>query len=235
MTHEAHYHRFSDRLLAAAALLLATVVGLPAGVVSGSRRRGLIPSTLRLVSVAGLSLPPLLTSLVLALLAARTGWFPIGGMYSLDAARMSGLGRLLDLAWHLVLPTVALALPLAATIERLQAQAMAEALSAPFIMSAIGRGISRRRVIWWHAFRAAIKPVASVYGIIVGSLLSGSFAVEIVTAWPGLGRLMYEALLGRDIYLVAGCAAVGTVFLAIGSLMSDVALAAADPRLREAS
>ena len=136
-------------LLAVAALLLATGVGVPLGVVSGSRRAGPVASTIRSVSVVGLSLPPLLTSILLALLAARTGWFPIGGMTS------------------------------------------------------------------------------------VGSLLSGSFAVEIVASWPGLGRLMYEALISRDVHLVAGCAAIGSLFLACGNLLSDVGLAAADPRLRE--
>ena len=83
------------------------------------------------------------------------------------------------------------------------------------------------------ALRPALKPLASVSGLIVGSVLSGSFAVEIVTAWPGLGRLMYEALVSRDVELVAGCAAFGSILLALGTLASDLLLAAADPRLRE--
>ena len=220
-------------LLAAAALLLATGVGLPLGVVSGSRRAGPLASTIRGVSVVGLSLPPLLTSILLALLAARTGWFPIGGMTSLGAVDLSGVGRLADVGWHLVLPAVALALPIAATLERVLARSMRETLNEPFILAALARGISRRRVVWRHALRVAIRPVAGIYGIIVGSLLSGSFAVEIVTSWPGLGQLMYEALMSRDVHLVAGCAAIGSLFLAFGNLLSDAVLAAADPRLRE--
>ena len=220
-------------LLAAAALLLATGIGLPLGVVSGSRRAGLLASTIRGVSVVGLSLPPLLTSILLALLAARTGWFPIGGMTSVGAAELSGAGRLADLFGHLVLPAVALALPIAATLERLLARSMTETLDEPFILAALARGISRRRVVWRHALRVAIRPVAGIYGIIVGSLLSGSFAVELVASWPGLGQLMYEALISRDVHLVAGCAAIGSLFLACGNLLSDVGLVAADPRLRE--
>ena len=81
----------------------------------------------------------------------------------------------------------------------------------------------------------ALRPVFGVYGIIIGSLLSGSFVVEIVSAWPGLGRLMYDALLARDVQLVAGCALAGAVFLAIGNLISDVELFASDPRLRSES
>ena len=220
-------------LLAAVALVLATALGLPLGVLSGSRRTGPLPSAIRAVSVVGLSLPPLLTSILLALLAARTGWFPIGGMTSLGAAGLGGAGRLADLGWHLVLPAVALAVPIAATLERLLARSMAETLGEPFILAAFARGISPRRVVWRHAFRVAIRPVAGIYGIIVGSLLSGSFAVEIVASWPGLGQLMYEALISRDVHLVAGCAAIGSLFLAFGNLLSDVGLASADPRLRD--
>src|SRR5258705_1230142 len=76
----------------------------------------------------------------------------------------------------------------------------------------------------------SLRPVASVYGLVIGTLLSGSFAVETITAWPGLGQLMLDALRARDVYLVAGCAAAGSVFLAIGTMLSDTALALVDPR-----
>ncbi len=221
-------------VLALTALALATVVGLPLGILSGSRRRSAAAAVVRGLSVLSLSLPPLLTSLVLALLAARTGWFPVGGMGSFDAAEMSRIARLGDLVWHLTLPAIAIAIPIAAVLERLQSRSLAETLEQPFILSAFGRGVPRQRVVWIHALRIAIRPVVAVYGIVVGSLLSGSFAVEIVMAWPGLGRLMYEALAARDVYLVAGCAAAGAVFLACGTLVADLAQAAADPRLREA-
>lgn len=220
-------------VLAATALFVATIVGIPLGVIAGSSRMAPLVSTIRSVSVLGMSLPPLLTSLLLALLAARTGWFPIGGMTSLRAVDPSLSARLVDIGWHLVLPAVALALPVAATLERLLAQSMRETLDEPFILAAVARGIPRRRIVWRHALRVAIRPVAGIYGVIVGSLLSGSFAVELVTAWPGLGRLMFDALMSRDVQLVAGCAVIGSLFLACGNLLSDLGLAAADPRLRE--
>lgn len=219
--------------LAVAALIIGTLGGLSLGVVTGSARGGPLPALIRLLSVLALSLPPLLMSLLLALLAARTGWFPVGGMASLDAEELGSLARAADFAWHLVLPALALALPLAATLERLQAQSLAETLTEPFIRAAEARGVPRARVVWRHALRVAATPVVAVYGILVGSLMSGSFTVEIVTAWPGLGQLLYEALLARDIYLVAGCAAVGSLFLALGTLVSDVLVAFADPRLRD--
>ena len=96
------------------------------------------------------------------------------------------------------------------------------------------RGVAPRDVILRHGWRVSLRPICAVYGLAIGALLSGSFAVEFVTAWPGLGRLMYEALRARDIYLVAGCAAMGGLLLALGSLAGDLLLAAADPRVREA-
>lgn len=219
-------------LLAVAALLLSTLIGLPAGIVTGSRRNGLFPTLLRGLSLVFLSLPSLVTSLVLVLVAARTGWLPVGGMASMDAAGAGGLLWLADVGWHLVVPAVAIALPIAAMIERVQSQAMAVALAEPFALAATARGVPRRRLVWRDALRASVGPVASTYGFVLGALLSGSFVVEVVTAWPGLGLLMYDALRARDLYLVAGCAAAGSAFLALGTLVSDLALAWADPRLR---
>src|SRR5207302_4951532 len=130
-------------------------------------------------------------------------------------------GLTLDLLQHLVVPAAALALPLAAMFERLQAQAMSETVSQPFVLATIARGVPRARVIWRDALKAALRPVAAVYGLIVGTLLSGSFVVEVMTSWPGLGRLMLDALRARDVYLVAACAGTGALFLAIGTLFSD--------------
>ena len=219
-------------ILALTALILATGVGLPLGIVTGSRRGGALPSAIRAVSLVLLSMPPLLTSLLLVFVAARTGWFPIAGM------RSPGVppgGALLDLLHHLVLPAAAIGLPLAAMLERLQSQAMSEVVGEPFVLAAIARGVPRSRVVWRSALKAALRPVASVYGLIVGTLLSGSFAVEVISAWPGLGTLMLGALRTRDIYLVAGCAGAGALFLAFGTLFSDVALAIVDPRASEAA
>ncbi|HEX3704669.1 MAG TPA: ABC transporter permease [Vicinamibacterales bacterium] len=217
-------------VLAFTALAMATLIGLPLGIITGSRRSGLLPDLIRIVSVTLLSMPPLLTSLFLVFLAARTGWLPIGGMGgSPDAAG----GRFLDVVRHLVIPAAALAMPLAAMFERMQSQAMSETIGQPFVMAALARGVPRSRVVWRGALKAALRPVTSIYGLVIGTLLSGSFAVEMITSWPGLGRLMLDALRARDVYLVAGCAAAGSVFLAAGTLVSDAALALVDPRAAE--
>ena len=217
-------------ILGAAALAFATLVGLPLGIVAGSRRGGILPSLIRSTSLVLLSTPPLLTSLLFVFLAARTGWLPIGGMRS--AVAPAG-GATIDLLTHLIVPAAAIALPLTAMLERLQAQAMSDTVGEPFVLAAFARGASRPRIVWRDALKPALRPVASVYGLMVGTLLGGSFAVEVITAWPGLGRLMLDALRARDVYLVAGCAGTGALFLACGTLISDLALGLVEPRARD--
>jgi ABC-type dipeptide/oligopeptide/nickel transport system permease component len=205
-------------ILALSALALATLLGIPLGIVTGSSRGGALTHATRAMSVLLVSMPPLLTSVALVFLAARTGWLPVGGM---------GTVR------HMVVPVLALALPLAAMFERLQAQAMGDVIRQPFVVATLARGVPYSRIVWRDGLKAAMKPLASIYGLMVGTLLSGSFAVEIVTSWPGLGLLMLRALQARDVYLVAGCAAVGSIFLAVGTFLSDAALAFVDPRTTE--
>ena len=176
-------------------------------------------------------MPPFVGSLALVLLAVRTGWLPAGGMTSGDGS--TGIDLAVDLLWHLPLPVLALALPLGATFERLQSQSLGEALAEPSVQAARARGVPERQIVRRHAWRLAVKPVAAVGGLAFGALLSGSFVVEMVTAWPGLGRLTYDALRHRDLDLVAGCAAAGTLLLAIGLLASDLVIAWSDPRVRD--
>ena len=107
---------------------------------------------------------------------------------------------------------------------------MPRPLAEPCVRAAAARGVSSGRLIWRHAWKLSLKPVLAIYGIVIGALISGSFVVEYVVAWPGLGALMYDALVARDAYLVAGCAAAGSLALGAGILASDIALAAVDPR-----
>jgi peptide/nickel transport system permease protein len=221
-------------LLAVTALLLATVTGLPLGILTATRPRSVAARLVRGASVVALSLPPMLLALGLAVLAARTGWLPIGGMRS--AVPMPGtLAAMADIARHLVVPALALAIPVAALFERLQSRALAATLREPCLVAAATRGVPGARLHFVHGLRLSITPVASLYGVVAGGLLGGSFTVEIVTSWPGLGRLLYEGLISRDLYLVAGCAAVGAVFVAAATLTSDLVAAWNDPRLREAA
>jgi len=218
-------------VLATIALLIATAIGIPLGIYSGTTT-GVGRSIIRVMSVIGLSVPPLIGSLALVFLAARTGWFPVGGMTSAAGGEMSWGLWLADLASHVPLPALALAIPMAATLERLQSQAIAAASRQPFVAASRARGVDRTRAIVHHAWPVSLRAVLGLYGVMIGGLFSGSFVVEVVTSWPGLGRLMFDALKARDLFLVAGCAATGALFLAAGTLFADLLLAYADPRVQ---
>lgn len=219
-------------ILATVALLLATAVGVPLGIYSGTRTRGPGRWLVRAISVLGISVPPLIGSLLLVFIAARTGWFPVGGMSSSAGLDLTWMSWLADLARHLPVPALALGIPLAASLERLQSQAIESASREPFVAASRARGLERAQALWRHAWPVSLRPVLGLYGVMIGSLFSGSFVVEVVTSWPGLGRLMFDALKARDLFLVAGCAATGALFLAVGTLIADLLLAWSDPRVR---
>ncbi len=200
--------------LASLALVMAAAVGLPLGVLTASRPG--IAAAIAPISIALVACPPILAVLGLLLLAVETGWLSIApGSYAV--------------------PTLALALPIAAMLERLQSRAMIETLASPDLVAAAARGVPRGRLVWVHAARQSLRPVLGVAGAVVGTLFSGSLAVEMVTSWPGLGRLLFDAVAGRDLFLAAGCAMVGAFLVALSNLFADIARALIDPRVREAA
>lgn len=218
-------------VLATFALAIATLIGIPMGILTGTRR-GPLRSLLRTLSLVALSVPPLIGSLALVFVAARTGWFPVGGMTSSSGVDVTWAAWLADLARHLPMPALALAIPMAAALERLQSEAIESASREQFVSASRARGVDRLRSILRHAWPVSLRPVLGLYGVMIGSLFSGSFVVEVVTSWPGLGRLMFEAMKARDLFLVAGCAATGACFLAAGTLVADLLLAYTDPRVK---
>ena len=148
----------------------------------------------------------------------------------------TGMSGLLEVVVrYLPLPALALGLPIAASLERVQSQAVTEALKDPSVVAAQSRGLPASRVIWVHAWRLSLRPVLGVLGMAVGSVLSGSLAVEVVMTWPGLSHLMIGALIGQDLPLAAGCAGLGAALLSIGLLSADIALASADPTILEST
>lgn len=218
-------------VLAFTALLVATLIGIPLGIYSGTETRGLPRALIRAASVLAISVPPLVGSLALVFIAARTGWMPVGGMTSTAGLDLSWGAWLADVARHLPVPALALAIPLAASLERLQSQSMEAASRERYVAAGRARGLTRMTALLRHAWPNSLRPVLGLYGVMIGALFSGSFIVEVVTSWPGLGRLMFEALRARDLFLVAGCAATGALFLAAGTLVADVLMALTDPRV----
>jgi peptide/nickel transport system permease protein len=219
-------------LLSFAASLIAWVVGILLGILAGVQQRRSVDRIYSAFALLALSTPRILLALVALLVAATTGWFPLGGMHSLTHEEMSTTGQLLDTLHHLILPALALSLyPLAVISSQLRGN-LSEALLADFVRTAQAKGLKRRAVIGTHALRHAITPLIALVGYSIGSLLSGSALVETVMAWPGIGRLTVEAVFARDVYVIMATVMIGSVMLIVGNLIADLLLAANDPRIR---
>lgn len=221
-------------LLTLTATLLAWLIGLPLGVWSAAKRGRAPDRALSWGTATLLAVPDLVLALALLILAVRTGWFPTGGLGSIGFDDFSLLRKFRDVAWHLALPVVALLLSALPTIIRHVRSAVAEALEAPFLRAAKAHGIPQRALLFRYALRAASNPLISLFGFSLGTLLSGSLLVEVVMSWPGLGPLLLESILARDLYVVIGSVLLSTVFLVLGNLLADVLLCVTDPRIRGA-
>jgi peptide/nickel transport system permease protein len=219
-------------LLTGTATLFAWLIAIPFGIWSAARQGKAPDFFIRgMVSVL-LGIPDLVLALLLLICAVRSGYFPVGGMVSLDFPQMTTWAKCRDVAGHLLLPTVCLtagSLPLLLSHVR---TAIAEVLQSPFIMAARGLGIPLRRLLFQHALRAAANPLISLFGFSIGILLSSSLLIEVIFGWPGLGQLILEAILQRDFYLVIDAAMLAAIFLIAGNLLADVLLYASDPRIR---
>lgn len=215
-------------LLTGTALALAWLIALPLGVWSAAGRGRWLDRCLGRAMTGLLALPDLLLALALLWLAVRTGWFPAGGMRSL-ASDSAGWA---DLALHLLLPVVVLVLVSLPTLVRHVRAAMLEVLDSPFIRAARGYGIPQGRLLFRHALPAAANPLVSLFGLSLGTLLSASLLIEVVMSWPGMGPLLLEAILARDLYVVVAAVVFSAGFLIAGSLVADLLLYVADPRIR---
>jgi peptide/nickel transport system permease protein len=221
--------RFSATLvLAGAALLLCSVLGLFAGIVSAVNQFGWTDRIITLFVLIGISTPSFFLGLMLILgFAVNLRWFPPSGMYAIY-----GGGDLPDLLYHLVLPAMTLAAVATGAIARLTRTAMLEVLRQDFIRTARAKGVSERRVICIHAFKAALVGVIPVIGIQAGFVLGGAVYIETVFQWPGIGAMLVNAISTRDILLVQGGVLVVAASYVLFNLAADVAQSLLDPRLR---
>jgi peptide/nickel transport system permease protein len=221
--------RFSATLiLAGTAFVLCALAGIVAGVISAARQYGLADKAITFAVILGISVPSFFLGMMLILLfAVRLRWFPVSGMHAVWGGGGPG-----DLLHHLAMPALALSLVATGVIARLTRGAMLEVLRQDFIRTARAKGVPERRVIWGHALRVAMVSVIPVLGIQAGFVLSGAVYVEMVFQWPGVGRMLVEAILKRDILLVQG----GVVFIAacyvVFNIAVDVVQGLLDPRIR---
>jgi peptide/nickel transport system permease protein len=219
-------------LLTVTAVTVAWLIAVPLGVWWATRRRPVTRHALAALTAVLLAIPDIVLALALLLLAVRTGWFPSGGMTSVDHEQMTAGGRLWDVAAHLVLPAAALVLGMLPLLVRHVRASVAEVLAAPFVSAARAHGIPERRVLLRHVLPAAANPLLTLFGLSLAGLLSMSLVVEVVMSWPGLGPLLLEAILARDFFLVLGLVLASTVLLVLGTMVADALLLAADPRIR---
>jgi peptide/nickel transport system permease protein len=220
-------------LLTAAAMLFAWFVAIPVGIWSATDKGKWPDRILGVATSTLLTIPDLLLFLLLLLLAVRTGWFPAGGMVSPGADPADGLwAHLWDVARHLALPAFAVGLVALPSLVRHVRSSMIDVLSSPFIRAASAHGIPRRRILFRYALPVAANPLISLFGLSVATMLSTSALAEVVLSWPGLGPLLLESVLSRDVYVVAAIVMLGACFLVAGNLLADVLLFVADPRIR---
>lgn len=219
-------------LLAFSSTVLAWLLAVTIGIWSAANRDSWGDKLCGVATSSLMTIPDLLIALILLLLAVRTGWFPTGGMITPGAASAGFWHRFADTARHLVLPVTALSLATLPVLVRHIRSAMLDALESPFIQAARGHGIPRKRLLFVHALRAASNPLISLFGFSVAGMLSASLIVEVVLSWPGLGPLMVQAILTRDVYVVIGVVMLSSVFLVAGNFLADMLLFMTDPRIR---
>ena len=214
-------------LLAGASLILCTILGLAAGVVSSVRQYGWQDKAITLTVLVGLSTPSFWLGLILVLIfSVSLRWFPVSGMYAIY-----GGGGLTDLLHHLVLPAVTLAVVATGVIARLTRSTMLEVLRQDFVRTARAKGLTERTVILRHALRNALVNIVPIIGIQTGFVLGGAVYIETVFQWPGIGRMLVTAISTRDILLVQGGVLVVAACYVLINLAADLIQNMLDPRI----
>ena len=220
-------------LLSVVSLLLAWGFSIPAGIIAAARQYRWQDQSIAVLAFFGLSIPNFfLASLLLYVISATGSWLPIGGMTSIDHDQFSTFGKMWDLAKHLVVPALVISTAITAGLTRIMRANMLEVLGQQYTTTARAKGLAERVVLLKHALRNAINPMITILGFNIGEILSGAALVEIVTGWPGLGKLILSALLNQDPYLVSGSLIYGVILLMLGNLVADILLAITDPRIR---
>ena len=223
-------------LLGGAALLLSFAIGLLAGTIQAARRGSRTDRAIGALVALAYAMPSFWLGLVLLFVFGQLlHWLPIGGMTDpLRHDAMAAPARIIDVLRHTLLPALTLALVNAAAVARFQRGALADVLASDWVRTARAKGLPAARVLLRHGVRAALAPVVTLAVLSVPALLAGSVLVESVFGWPGMGRLMQEAILVRDYNLITGIGLVSGVLVALANLAADLGVAALDPRERAA-
>ncbi len=219
--------------LAIASLIITWAIAIPLGVIAAVKQNRTIDRVLQLISYGGQGFPSFITALLLLFFAQLTSpLFPVGGMTSINHSELNWFGKLLDVGWHMILPTLAISVTSFAGLQRITRGELLDVLRQDYIQTARAKGLPEDRVIYVHALRNAINPLITLLGFELAGLLGGAFIAEYFFNWPGLGRLTLQALNNLDIPLAMASLIVGAFMLIIGNLIADIMLKIADPRIR---
>jgi peptide/nickel transport system permease protein len=222
-------------LLLAGATLLTILAGVLVGVLAANRRGGGYDSTAVTASVIGWALPTFWTGLILAfVLGVWLHAFPIFGMQTPNAAYTSGFQHVQDVASHLFLPTLTLVVVNIAQFVLVARAAVIEVLADDFMLTARAKGLAPSAILWRHAVRNALLPIVTSSALLVGLVVSGAIEVETVFSWPGMGLLVYNAVLNRDYPVIEAAFLVFAVVVLLVNFASDLLYQVLDPRVRSA-
>ena len=219
-------------LLSLASIIVTWTIAIPLGIIAAVNQNQWSDRILRVLSYVSQGVPTLITALVLLFFAQlTTPLFPVGGMTSIDHADLNIIGKMLDIAWHMVLPTLALSITSFAGLQRIMRGELLDVLRQDYIQTARAKGLPESRVIYVHALRNAVNPLITLLGFEFSNLLSGAFITETFFDWPGLGLLVLEAFQAQDLYLVMASLMMGAVMLIVGNFLADLLLNFVDPRV----
>ena len=219
-------------LLTSIVIFMTWIVGIPLGIVAAVKKETVLDRILTVVSSIGMAIPSFFFAILMLIFAVKTGWFPVGGLTSYNFNEMNFVGKFFDIAKHLVLPVVVLFTISLSGLQRQMRANMLEVLDSDYVKFARAKGLSEWKVIFKHALRNAINPMITLLGFEFAGLLSGAALTEYVFQYPGLGRLILEAVMKSDINLVMASLMMGTIMLIAGNLIADILLMITDPRLR---
>lgn len=223
---------FPTLLLALASTFVIYSVSIPLGVLAAVRRNGLFDKISSFLAYAALSIPYFFLALLAVLFAAITGIFPTGGQVSILHDFLSPAAKISDWLEHLTLPTIVLSLGGIASMMRVMRGTFLDYARADFVTTARAKGMRENAIMFKHVLRNALNPVITSFGFAFAGLLSGALLVENVMNYPGLGQLIYAAIVKQDQYVVMAGVVIGCAMLVFGQLLADVLLALADPRIR---
>lgn len=208
------------------------LIGIPLGVIAALNYRSTFDRLLTLFSSAGMAIPSFFFAVLLLIFAQKTGLFPIGGLTSANFYTMALWNKIIDIMHHLVLPTFVLTTLSLASLSRQMRANLLDVLDSDFVKYLAAKGIPKNKIIFKHAMRNAINPLITLLGFEFAGLLSGAALTEYVFQYPGLGRLILEAVMKSDINLVMAGLVIGSIMLVAGNIISDILLRITDPRLR---